>query len=77
MLLVVWAQPAIVGATMFNRGIKPQRQLSRFDIGLALLVIVDVIGDQHFLRAVDKTVFLEINTAVLKNDFGLNFIETG
>src|SRR4051794_14897401 len=74
---MVGAQPAIVGAAPFHRRIKMIRHLRRFEKDLATPpVIIDIVGDQHALGAVQRAVLQHQHYAVLKYDLSLHLAKT-
>jgi hypothetical protein len=69
MLFVVGAKSAIVGTAIFYRGIEFKWHVPWFDKFQGLFVILNVIGNQHFLMSMSGTVLHQVNAIVPKNDF--------
>src|SRR5258706_11009245 len=68
MLLVVGAQPAIVGTAVVRPALELERQVAWFQIVLAALEVRGVGRDQRLLSAVLRATFQEIDVVALDLD---------
>ena len=75
MLLMIRAEPAIVWAPIFNRRIELQRHLRRLERLPAEFVIVGVGADEHFLKSMLGAPLVQVDIAVLHDDFGFDFAQ--
>src|SRR5260370_1239510 len=77
MLLVVGAEPAIVGATVFGMALPRQRAVARLEIILAELPIGGVGGDAGGLGTVLRTALLVPDLVVANLDLGRDQLDAG
>lgn len=77
MLLMIRAESAVVGTTMYGCRIKAQRCLGWFEEVAGSFVIFDVDGNEDFLKTVLEAGLKHINALVLKNDFGFHLLQAG
>src|ERR1700730_14902544 len=77
MLLVIGAEPAIVGAAVFGAALQRQRPVARLEVVLAELTIGSVGGDQCRPGGVLGAALLVPDLVVANLDLGRNQRETG
>ena len=78
MLLVVGAEPAIVGTTPFYGRVVDNRHFGTLDENFAAAaVIVDIIGEKDALGTVIGAALEHEDLVVLENDFAFELAETG
>jgi hypothetical protein len=72
-LLVIGAEPTVVGTTEFDRGVVDHRLLGCLDEYFAgTPVVVNVIGYEDTLVTVLRATLQHPYVAILKNDFGID-----
>src|SRR5581483_11446069 len=78
MLLMIRAEPAIVRAAPPHRSIETVGHLGSFEKHLAAApVVIDVVGDEHALVAMDGTAFQEVDPVVLEDNFSFELSVAG
>jgi hypothetical protein len=71
-LLVVGAEATIVRTAPFDGRVVDVGHFGRFEENLAAApVVIDVVGNEHALRAVALAALQQINAVVLKDYFGV------
>jgi hypothetical protein len=56
MLFMIGAESAVIGTAIFDRGIEFKRHIPWFNEFQGLFVIINIIGNQHFLMPVSGAV---------------------
>src|ERR1700677_4080875 len=77
MLLVVGAEPAIIGAAVFGPGLQGKRTVAGLDVVLAQFPVGGVGRDQRRMGAVPRASFLIPDLVVAKLDLCRHEPETG
>src|SRR6185503_21098945 len=78
MLLVIRAESAIIRATPFDRGVVNIRHLRRLDKDFAAAtIIINIIGNQDFFRAVLRASLEHEDIAILKDNLTFDLAITG
>src|SRR5579872_1309185 len=76
-LLVVWAEAAVVGAAVFGAALQRHRPVAGLQPVALRFPIADVVGDQRLLHPVVAATFLEIDRAVLGQNLGRDQFQAG
>ena len=70
MLLVIGAQPAIIGTAKLGAGLGVERPVAGLQVVVAELVVSGIGGDQRLLHAMGLAALEVIDVAVLDDDLG-------
>ena len=76
MLLVIGTEPTIIGASVKGLCIEGLWILRSFIVVPYILIIGNVIGNQHLGTPMLRTVFQHIHLFILKNDFSIDPAKT-
>ena len=77
MLLMIGAEAAVVRAAVFNGCIELQRHVRWLNKAIALLVVLHVVGNEHFFASVNEAVLYQVHLVISKDDLALYFAQTG
>ncbi|MNT15678.1 hypothetical protein D3C72_1507460 [compost metagenome] len=73
---MIRAKTAVVRTSILDRRVPVKRHLRRLDEFTAALVILHIGGDQYFFPSMLETVFRQVHTVILNNNFGFHFLHT-
>tara|TARA_B100000959_G_C14674627_1_gene497984 strand:+ start:108 stop:578 length:471 start_codon:yes stop_codon:yes gene_type:complete len=73
---MVGTQSAIIGAPIVGCGIEFMGGIRRFVVASYILIVLNIIGDQDLRPTMLRAAFEHKNTTTLKNNFGIDPLET-